>query len=303
VYGTVDGERLGQILLIDAYATFGQEGAADRQEANQELLNDLLDRLLSGSDLVSAAQAIASTAPGRHFQAWMRNPQLQRLAADAGASGQVHDPDAGDWSAAYTQNGNQSKVDVFQQRNVLVTAQVAEDGSARVTQQMTVTNATPPDRPAEGTFGRIGYETMWLKAAYIMYVPDAAVNYRVSYPTGFAVRPFKNHPQLGRGWVDDGFGHRMIRVVGWTSPGGQSAVSVAYDLPAGTFSGETAGELAYRLQAEPQALWVPSTLTVQVTAPAGWTPVEQAGQEVSGSTATVSALQTAPVNVLIRFAR
>ena len=126
----------------------------------------------------------------------------------------------------YTQNGNQSKVDVFQQRNVLVTAQVAEDGSARVTQQMTVTNATPAERP-EGPPERVGYETSWLKAAYILYVPDDAVNYSASYPTGFAVRPFKNHPQLGRGWVDDGFGHRMIRVVGWTSPGGQNAVSVS----------------------------------------------------------------------------
>ena len=147
VYGTVDGARLGQILLIDAYQEFGQEGATERQQANQDLLNDLLDRLLSGDDLVSAAQAIASTAPGRHVQIWMRSPELQRLAVESGAAGIVDDPGTGDWSAVYTQNGNQSKVDVFQQRNVLVTAQVAEDGSARVTQQMTVTNATPPERP------------------------------------------------------------------------------------------------------------------------------------------------------------
>ena len=134
-------------------------------------------------------------------------------------------------------------------------------------------------------------------------MPDAATQYRVSYPRGFAVRPFKNHPQLGGGWVEDGFGHRMIRVVGWTPPGGQNAVSISYDLPPGTFTGDAPGELAYRLQAEPQSLWVPSTLTVQVTAPAGWTPVAQAGQEVSGSTATVSAVQTAPVDVLLRFER
>ncbi len=242
-YGTVDGPALGQILLIDAYQTFGQEGATERQQANQDLLNSLLDRLLSGDDLVSAAQAIASTAPGRHVQMWMRSPELQRLAMDAGAAGVVNDPDVGDWSALYTQNGNQSKVDVFQQRNVLITAQVAEDGSARVTQQMTVTNATPPERP-EGPPERVGYETSWLKAAYIMYVPDAAFGYKASYPSGFAVRPFKNHPQLGRGWVDDGFGHRMIRVVGWTSPGGQNAVSVSYELPAGTFGGADAGPAA-----------------------------------------------------------
>ena len=301
VYGTVDGARLGEILLIEAYQEFGQEGAADRQQANQELLDILLERMLSGNDLVAAAQAIASTAPGRHFQAWMRNPQLEALSVEAGAAGTVDDPGVGDWSAMYTQNGNQSKVDVFQQRNVLVTAQLNDDGSAHVTQQLTVTNATPPDRPAEGTFGRIGYETMWLKAAYIMYVPDAAVDYRAAYPTGFAVRPFKNHPQLGRGWVDDGFGHKMIRIVGWTAPGGQNAVTVSYNLPPGTFRDPRQGDLVYSLRALPQSIWTPSTLTVQVTAPAGWAPISLDGQQVSGSTATVSAIQTAPVDVRIGF--
>jgi hypothetical protein len=203
----------------------------------------------------------------------------------------------------YSQNGNQSKVDVFQQRNVLVTAQLADDGSARVTQQMTITNATPPDRPAEGTFGRIGYETMWLKAAYLMYVPDQARDYKAVYPAGFTVRPFRNHPQLGKGWVDDGFGHRLIRVVGWTPPGGQTVVSVTYTLPAGTFTTGQSGQLAYRLQAEPQSLWNDSVLTVQVTAPVGWTPVAQEGMNVQGSTATVSAIQNAPVNVAIDFER
>ena len=302
-YGTVDGSRLGQILLIEAYQTFGQDEADERQAANQQLLDDLLTRLLSGDDLVAAAQAIASTAPGRHLQMWMRSPELEQLAVESGAAGVVADPDDGDWSALYTQNGNQSKVDVFQQRNVLVTVQLGDDGSARVTQQMTVTNATPPDRPAEGTFGRIGYETMWLKSAYMMYVPDAALNYQATYPSGFTVRPFKNHPQLGKGWVDDGFGHRLIRIVGWTPPGGQAVMSVSYDLPVGTFTTGQSGQLAYRLQAEPQSLWNNSVLTVQVSAPQGWTPVAQNGMNVQGSTATVSAVQSAPVNVAISFER
>jgi hypothetical protein len=302
-YGTVDGSKLGQILLIDAYQSFGQDDAAERQAANQKLLDDLLTKLLSGDDLVAAAQALASTAPGRHLQMWMHSPELEQLALDSGAGGEVSDPGTGDWSALYSQNGNQSKVDVFQQRNVVVSAQVAADGSARVTQQMTVTNATPPDRPAEGTFGRIGYETMWLKGAYLMYVPDQARNFAASYPSGFTVRPFKNHPQLGKGWVDDGFGHRLIRVVGWTPPGGQAVVSVSYELPPGTFLDDRTGQLQYRLQAEPQSLWNNSVLTVQVTAPAGWTPVAQNGMNVQGSTATVSAIQSAPVNVAISFER
>lgn len=302
-YGEVDGERLGQILLIDAYEDFGQAGFLERQVANQKLVDDLLQRLLAGDDLVAAARAMISTAPGRHVQFWMRSPELERLARDSGTAGVVEDPGTGDWSAMYTQNGNQSKVDVFQQRNVLVTVQLDTDGSARVTQQMTLTNATPPDRPALGTFGRIGLETTWLKNAYLLYVPDAALGYAAAYPSDFTVRPFRNHPQLGRGWVEDGFGHRLIRIVGWTPPGGQSVVSVSYRLPAGTFSTDDPARLAYRLQAEPQSLWQPSILTVQVTAPQGWVPVAQDGMNVQGSTATVSAVQDAPVNALLQFER
>ena len=79
-------------------------------------------------------------------------------------------------------------------------------------------------------------------------------------------------------------------------------MSISYTLPAGTFkAGE--GIMPYTLQAEPQSLFIPSTLTVQVTAPPGWVPVAQPGQDVQGATATVSAVQSAPVNVLMQFER
>jgi len=301
-YGEVTGDQLGQILLVDAYAEFGQEEAQTRQLANQQLLDDLLTRLLSGDDLVSVARAVATTAPGRHFQVWMREPALEQLALSSGAAGQVFDPGTGDWSAIYTQNGNQSKVDVFQQRNVLVTVQMAEDGSARVSQQVTMTNATPADRP-EGPPERIGYETSWAKNAYLLYVPNAATNFSSSYPQGFTVRPFRGHQQYGRGFADDGFGQRIIRLVGWTKPGGQAVVSVAYELPAGTFTDAATGGLTYQLQAEPQSLFVDSTLTVRVTGPAGWKPVAERGMQIQGQNAEVSAIQNAPVQVRIEFRR
>ncbi len=303
-YGTVDADRLGEILLIDAYQNFGQEDAVERQQANQLLLDELLTRLLGGDALISAVQAIAGTAPGRHFQMWMKEQRLEELALQAGFAGTVADPRTGDWSAVYTQNGNQSKVDVFQQRNVLVRVNLFEDGSARVSQQLTMTNATPPDRP-EGPPERIGYETMWVKNAYVLYVPDRATELSSSYPDGFAVRPFKGHSraQVGRGFVDDGFGHRMIRIVGWTPPGGQSAVSVSYVLPPGTFTAGETSDLVYRLQAEPQPLFINGTLTVQVTPPTGWRPVKQSGMKTEGGTATVSAVQNAPVNVQMEFER
>lgn len=299
-YGTVTGDQIGQILLVDAYANFGQDQADQRQAANQQLLDELLTRILSGSELVPAAQAIAGTAPGRHFQMWMREPQLERLALDAGAAGVVEDPNVGDWSAVYTQNGNQSKVDVFQQRNVLVRVNLAADGSAQVNQQLTLTNATPPGRP-EGPPEREGYETMWLKNAYIMYVPDAAREYRADYPVGFTVRPFRGHKQLGGGWVDDGFGHRMIRLVGWTPPAGQSAVSISYSLPPGTFTVENSADLTYTLHAEPQSLFTPGTITVSVTPPPGYSPIRVRGMDVTNSTATVSAVQDGPLDIGLTF--
>ena len=301
-YGTVTGEQLGKILLIDAYATFGQDDATARQQANQQLLDALLTRLLSGDDIVSVARAIATTAPGRHFQVWLRNPQLERVVIASGAGGTVFDPQIGDWSAVYTQNGNQSKVDVFQQRNVLITVQLADDGSARVTQQLTMTNATPPDRP-EGPPERIGYETSWAKDAFIMYVPNAAKNLSTGYPQGFAVRPFRGHQQYGRGFVDDGFGQRLVRIVGWVKPGGQAAVSVSYELPPGTFLDPAGGDLSYRLRAEPQSLFVNSTLTLRVTAPMGWTPEVERGMKATGQTLEVSAIQDRPVEIQLKFSR
>ena len=96
----------------------------------------------------------------------------------------------------------------------------------------------------------------------------------------------------------------MIRVVGWTPPGGQTAITVSYDLPPGTFSMSESPEpteLEYRIQAEPQALFIDPTLTVQVTPPPGWGPVEVPGMKVSEGTATVSAVLDQTLKIGIRF--
>ena len=311
VYGTVTGDQLGQILLIDAYATFGQEEADQRQAANQQLLDELMARLLSGDDLVNVAQAIASTVPGRHFQVWMREPRLQQLSMDAGAAGYVADPKIGDWSAVYTQNGNQSKVDVFQQRNTLMQVALREDGSAGINQVITITNQTPPDRP-EGPPERIGYETMWVKNAHVIYVPRAAQSFRASFPSNFSIRPFKGHArqQAGRGFVSDGFGNRMVRVVGWTPPGGTSQVVVSYELPPGTFSAvggspEQARQpaLVYRLRAEPQSVFIPPTISVTVVPPAGYRVTPYSGMQVTDGAATVSAVLDRPVDIGMEFTK
>lgn len=307
VYGSVDANRLGELLLIEAYQQFGQDDALARQAANQQLLDELLTRLLSGEDLITVARAIVGTAPGRHFQVWMRERALQLLAMRSQVAGVVADPGIGDWAAVYTQNGNQSKVDVFQQRNVLKQVFLQPDGSATINQIITTTNATPPERP-EGPPERIGYETSWLKNAYLIYTPPNATNRRVDYPNGFTVRPFKGHArdQLGGGWVNDGFGYPLLRVVGWTPPGGDSVISVTYDMPAGTFvPGDlpedadltTLDAVEYRVQAEPQALFNDQTLTVQVYPPPGWRVVTYPGMKVEDGAGIVSAVVSGPTRI------
>jgi len=309
-YGEVNGERLSELLLIEAYEEFGQEDAVARQQANQQLLDDLLTKLLSGEDLITVAQAIASTAPGRHFQLWMRDSEMETLAINSGVAGMVADPGIGDWAAVYTQNGNQSKVDVFQRRNVLKQVFLRPDGSAQINQVITTTNDTPSDRP-EGPPERIGYETSWVKNAYMIYAPTQALSKQVVYPNGFTVRPFKGHAraQLGAGWVDDGFGYPMIRVVGWTPPGGESVITMSYEMPVGTFvAGQLPGEsqeaevdvLEYRVQAEPQALLVDQTLTVQVYPPEGWTIATYPGMKVENGAAIVSAVVEGPTRIGVK---
>jgi hypothetical protein len=91
-------------------------------------------------------------------------------------------------------------------------------------------------------------------------------------------------------------------MVGWTPPGGQTTVSVSYDLPAGTFGGD-GRPLVYSLRAEPQSLFINSTITVRVTGPDGWEPESGAGMKVFGRTGEVSAVQDAPVNVTMGFRR
>jgi hypothetical protein len=61
--------------------------------------------------------------------------------------------------------------------------------------------------------------------------------------------------------------------------------------------------LEYTIRSEPQSLFIPSTLTVQVTGPQGFSPVKQGGMKINEATATLSAVQSGPVDATIRFTR
>ena len=257
-YGDVTADNVGQKLLVDAYATYADDQDV-RQGLNDELRTELIGRLLEGGATVPVLRALGDSAGARHVQLFSTDPALERELTAMGGAGAVT---AGrhDVVGVFSQNGNGSKVDVFQRRTLRLRASVAADGSARVTQVVDVVNDVPEGRQAVRR--RSGYLTGWSRNAYFVYLPDQATAPQLSSPTdGFTVDPFG-----ARTWVGDGHGQRLGRVVGTLAPGASGRIELAYRLPPGAFSAG-GGHLRYTVRALAQPMWWPATLEVDVRGP------------------------------------
>jgi hypothetical protein len=259
-YGQLTADNLGQTLLIDAYRKYASDQVA-RQDANQVLVEAMLSRFTTGSSLLSAVRGLADGAPGRHTQVYVTDPLLEAQLAKQGLDGSLATT-SGDRVAVFSQNANASKVDVFQQRAIDVRAVVAADGSASVTQRITITNATPPDAPKPAA--RTGYTTTWSGGTYFIYRPTAATATALALPAGFTTFPWAR----GVTWTDDGHGNEMYRSMGWLAPRASKTITLSYRLPPGTFL-DPSGALLYTLRAEPQSTYQPGTVTVRVNGPSG----------------------------------
>ena len=77
VYGTVDGARLGQILLIDAYQEFGQEGATERQQAPPRQLSVVEYAVQSGAP-VSEVRALVELLDDPGIDRYTIRVQIQQ---------------------------------------------------------------------------------------------------------------------------------------------------------------------------------------------------------------------------------
>ncbi len=256
-YGEVTADNVGQKLLVDAYATYADDQDV-RQGLNLQLRDALLGRLLAGESTAPAVGALGGSTRGRHVQIYSADQVLERQLSSLGAGGAVR-TGGRDVAAVFSQNGNGSKVDVFQRRTIQVHARLAADGSARVTQTVEVSNEVPAERAAVRK--RSGYLTGWSRNAYFLYLPETATAPRLSSPTErFRVVPF-----AGGTWVDDGHGHRLGRVVGTLAPGAAGRIELSYRMPPGTFGAD--GHLRYSLRAVAQPMWWPATLELDVTGP------------------------------------
>jgi hypothetical protein len=161
----------------------------------------------------------------------------------------------------FSQNGNSSKADIFQKRELAVDATVAADGSAIVEQRLTVVNAVPAKL---ATTERSGYLSTWTDGSWFVVKPTTAVAARVVLPSGWSPGRWPG----GGTWVDDGYGTLVNRSEGAIAPGTSATIVLRYRLPSGTLTG-TDGQLVYRLAADPQPIWGSTVLTATVHGPSG----------------------------------
>jgi hypothetical protein len=256
-YGELNSQNLTNQLLVKAYDDQGID-VQGRQKRNDQLMSTMLSSLMSGGQLRAKASALLSAAPTRHVQMYFRDDRLQRLVQDRDLAGAVPNPATGNMTAVFTQNGNGSKVDVFQQRKISETVVLHEDGSATVQRTVRLDNVTPP-YTGVGPDTKFGYSTRWATNLVINMMPKGAKI--IEEPTTDAATSIKN----GR----DAYGRTFAQAAAETRPNGFSELSWAYEVPRAAIK---VGDV-WRVQdvLVPQNTVNPAVINITIVAPDGWT--------------------------------
>jgi hypothetical protein len=278
-YGTLTSENLAEKLLVDAYqAGLGSSG---RHDLNDELMTVMLSRLTEGGGMIGKAKALGEAVPSRHLQMYFRDDRLQQLVVEKNLGGLVPDPKVGNLTAVYTQNGNGSKMDVFQKRTVKQTVRIRQDGSAVVSRTVALKNASPPFT-GTGTDIRRGYYTRWATNLVINLMPDRA---RLVEQPEVALRS-----TVGSG--KDLNGRTYAKAAVAMPPDSSAKLTWKYVVPnAATKHGDAWRLLDY---VSPQAMLKVPTYELTVIAPKGWKAEARKGWKVDGDTATTSVPMNRP---------
>lgn len=265
-YGEITAANLVPLLIHDAYTT--EQNPSARHTLNNQLMDLMVQRLMSGGQLMGKGKAMAAAAKGRHFQMYFRDPavQLQTLQAHLGGSLPVPGTDTG---GVYTQNRNASKVDFFQHRAVVQVVQMHPDGSADVTRTITIQNRAPGF--SSPTNAVSGYASTISLPRLMTFVPARADRIKATLAgrkvTLHAPREYDRQAL----WVNTGL-----------PPGGKAVLVLHYHLSSAAVH-EGAG-LRYTLTVPTQAMVNPEQFTLTVVPPAGWQVVAPtAGPRWQGS--------------------
>jgi hypothetical protein len=188
---------------------------------------------------------------------YFRDADLQHLVQKERSAGEVAAPETGDLAAVYTQNGNGSKVDVFQHRTVRETIRLRADGSARIRRTVMIENRTPP-YVGPGVDEKRGYFTRWVQLKVMNLMPPGADVIRAP-GVGVATSVVDGVDQDGRIFAEG------IIVI---PPGQNAELTWVYDVPrAAVPDGDG---LRLLVHTETQATLVDPSFELTVVAPVGW---------------------------------
>jgi hypothetical protein len=250
-YGRLTAGNCVQRTTHDAYVRWPSR--EQRRRYNEALLNALIERLLSGRDLVATGKVLGAAGAQRQMQIYAADPALQRVLANNGMYGGLSQ--AGhDYLGVYTLNTNRSRMDYFQRRSIHHLVQLRPDGSAEVTRTLTIENDVPPSEPIRDG-ANAGYTSGRAAAVVANYLPPGATLEETTRD-GRPVRPS----------VVSEDGRPLVRVDVDLAPGQSTSLTVRYSTGK---AAPTDGGFRYRLTADPQVLVRAPGLRIDVVAPPG----------------------------------
>jgi hypothetical protein len=250
-YGRVTASNCVRLTTHDAYVRWPNR--EQRRRYNEALLNAMIQRLLSGRDLVATGKVLGAAGARRQVQIYAAHPALQRALTDNGMYGGLSQAGQ-DYLAVYTLNANSSRMDYFQRRSIHQIVQLRPDGSAEVTRTIKIDNDVPPSEPIQDG-APSGYNSGRVAAVVASYLPPGA---RLEETTldERPVRPTESSEN----------GRPLVRFDVKLAPGQSTSMTVRYLTPKAAI---TDGRFRYRLTADPQVLIRPPGLQLDVVAPPG----------------------------------
>jgi Protein of unknown function (DUF4012) len=250
-YGQLTADNCVQQTTHDAYVRWPNR--EQRRGYNEALLSALVQRLLSGRDLVTTGKVLGAAGARRQMQIYAVDPALQRVLVGNRMYGGLS-PAGQDYLGVYTLNSNGSRMDYFQRRSIHQLVQLRPDGSAQVTRTIELSNDVPPGEPIKDG-AETGYNSGRVAAVLANYLPPGATLQGVSRD-GRPVRPSLASED----------GRPLARVDVDLAPGQSVSFTVRYLTPKAD-TGDAG--FRYRLTADPQVLIQAPRLRIDVVAPAG----------------------------------
>ena len=258
-YGELTADNLVH-TLAGSYDLY--QDPTQRHALNDAVIPAFRTKLLSGGEFLEKGQSLMSSAQGRHFVTYFRDPATQEAVTTAGLAGNLSDS-AHDYLGVFSQNTNGSKADYWQHRTVSSTVRLRPHGSAMNHVTVEVSNPAPAyTQPI--TDPKSGYLTRWLGSLVAVFLPQDAELRGVSVDG--RARP---DPKLRTPEVDSVYNRPLLRTYLMMAPDSTHRLLATYRVPSAAAVSSN-GDLTYQLTMDPQDLVNPQTNEVTLRIPHGY---------------------------------